>query len=153
MAAALFRAAVAPGSQGDAISEEVEVRAGAILPVLEAKVRAAVAGVAPAVTGRRRAARNVAEHSLFGAGAATVQQALQAPQRAQRAGRSAGGHSPACAKGFDEAPEYLGVSVADSSLDEFYHVAVQECGVQTDEVQGKTEVRQTAPSDTPGAVR
>ena len=111
MAAALFRAALVPGLPAGAISEEVEVRAAAILPVIEAKVRAGAAGVAPAVTGRRRAARNVAEHSLFGAGAAAVQQALQAPQHSQRAGRSvraARGESPADGSEVEASPGRAG---------------------------------------------
>ena len=85
-AAALARAVLGVASDEET-SDEVTERLRHIKPVLSARVRAGAAGVAPSVSGRERAARNVSEHNILGAGADAVKQACRAPQAAQRAGR------------------------------------------------------------------
>jgi hypothetical protein len=88
-AAALRTAWQLLGHAGPSGSEEEEVmlRASCILPVVAAKVHAGASGAPVCISGGLRAARNLAEHALLGAGASTLRQAIRAPQRAQRGGR------------------------------------------------------------------
>ena len=86
MIAAAIGAAMRGGEPNN-FDEEVALREAAIRPVLRQEVVAGACGQEAAVSGSRRAARNVAVHVGLGDGPAAVAAALAAPQSAQRGGR------------------------------------------------------------------
>ena len=90
VAAALARAVLGAGMKDneecEEIQAEVKTRLGHIQPVLTAKVKAGAAGVQPQIAGRLRAARNMCEHGLLGAGEEAIRHACLNPQSAQRGG-------------------------------------------------------------------
>ena len=69
--------------------EEVHVRLAAVRPVVAAQVKAGPDGAAR-LSGRARAQRNVATHSLLGHGPEAIRAALQHPQATQRGGKRRG---------------------------------------------------------------
>ena len=86
------------------VLKEVVVREGAARPALEAGVRAGRAGQDARLSGRRRAARNVAWHNGLGAGADATRRMLADPQKAQRGGRGACAGQTKAAGGSEEEP-------------------------------------------------
>ena len=83
---ALFHCLTGCGGQRD-LDAEVSLRMEQIHPVVREQVAAAAAGQQAKVSGRWRAARNVATHAGLGKGEDALRTALADPQAAQRGQR------------------------------------------------------------------